>query len=122
MPQEFDIKCVVSEEDVPGGLKVDALPKSYARYKKLFEAAREVRKIDDFRNAVADAGRTYSPALVANYAYDLAKEYNQFYHDFSILKEENEPVRNLRLELSAVTARTLKAGLALLGIEVPERM
>ncbi|MDE6397907.1 MAG: DEAD/DEAH box helicase family protein [Clostridiales bacterium] len=49
MPQEFDIKCVVSEEDVPGGLKVDALPKSYARYKKLFEAAREVRKIDDFR-------------------------------------------------------------------------
>ena len=81
-----------------------------------------IQKIDDFRNVVAEAGKKYSPAVIAKYCYELAKEYNQFYHDFSILKEENEPVRNLRLELSAVTARTLKAGLALLGIEVPERM
>lgn len=81
-----------------------------------------IQKIDDFRNIVAEAGKKYSPAVIAKYCYELAKEYNQFYHDFSILKEENEPVRNLRLELSAVTARTLKAGLALLGIEVPERM
>lgn len=81
-----------------------------------------IQKIDDFRNVVAEAGKKYSPAVIAKYCYELAKEYNQFYHDFSILREENEPVRNLRLELSAVTARTLKAGLALLGIEVPERM
>lgn len=81
-----------------------------------------IQKIDDFRNVVAEAGKKYSPAVIAKYCYELAKEYNQFYHDFSILKEENKPVRNLRLELSAVTARTLKAGLALLGIEVPERM
>ncbi len=81
-----------------------------------------IQKIDDFRNVVAEAGKKYSPAVIAKYCYELAKEYNQFYHDFSILKEGNEPVRNLRLELSAVTARTLKAGLALLGIEVPERM
>ena len=81
-----------------------------------------IQKIDDFRNVVAEAGKKYSPAVIAKYCYELAKEYNQFYHAFSILKEENEPVRNLRLELSAVTARTLKAGLALLGIEVPERM
>ena len=81
-----------------------------------------ILKIDDFRNVVAEAGKKYSPAVIAKYCYELAKEYNQFYHDFSILKEGNEPVRNLRLELSAVTARTLKAGLALLGIEVPERM
>lgn len=81
-----------------------------------------IQKIDDFRNVVAEAGKKYSPAVIAKYCFELAKEYNQFYHDFSILKEENEPVRNLRLELSAVTARTLKAGLALLGIEVPERM
>ena len=81
-----------------------------------------IQKIDDFRNVVAEAGKKYSPAVIAKYCYELAKEYNQFYHDFSILKEENEPVRNLRLELSAVTARTLKAGLSLLGIEVPERM
>ena len=81
-----------------------------------------IQKIDDFRNLVAEAGKKYSPAVIAKYCFELAKEYNQFYHDFSILKEENKPVRNLRLELSAITARTLKAGLALLGIEVPERM
>ncbi len=81
-----------------------------------------IQKIADFRNVVADAGRKYSPAVIAKYCFELAKEYNQFYHDFSILKEEDESKRSLRLKLSAVTARTLKAGLALLGIEVPERM
>jgi len=81
-----------------------------------------IQKIDDFRNVVTEAGRNYSPAVIANYCYDLAKEYNQFYHDFSILREEDEAKRNLRLKLSEVTARTLKAGLSLLGIEVPERM
>lgn len=81
-----------------------------------------IQKIDDFRNVVTEAGRNYSPAVIANYCYDLAKEYNQFYHDFSILREEDEAKRNLRLTLSEVTARTLKAGLSLLGIEVPERM
>lgn len=81
-----------------------------------------IRKIDDFRNAVADAGRTYSPALVANYAYDLAKEYNQFYHDYSILREEDAAVRNQRLLISWVVARTLRSAMSLLGIEMPERM
>lgn len=81
-----------------------------------------IQKIADFRNIVADAGRKYSPAVIAKYCFELSKEYNQFYHDFSILKEEDETKRNLRLKLSEVTARTLKAGLALLGIEVPERM
>lgn len=81
-----------------------------------------IRKLDDFRNVVADAGENYSPALIANYCYDLAKEYNQFYHDFSILKEENKGVRNLRLLISEVTARTLRTGMGLLGIEMPERM
>ena len=81
-----------------------------------------IQKIADFRNVVADAGRKYSPAVIAKYCFELAKEYNQFYHDFSILKEEDEAKRNLRLRLSDVTARTLKSGLALLGIEVPERM
>lgn len=81
-----------------------------------------IQKIADFRNIVADAGRKYSPAVIAKYCFELSKEYNQFYHDFSILKQEDEAKRNLRLKLSEVTARTLKAGLALLGIEVPERM
>lgn len=81
-----------------------------------------IQKIADFRNVVADAGRKYSPAVIAKYCFELAKEYNQFYHDFSILKEEDASKRNLRLKLSEVTARTLKTGLALLGMEVPERM
>jgi len=81
-----------------------------------------IQKIADFPSVVAEAGRNYSPALVANYAYDLAKEYNQFYHDYPILREENADVRDFRLLLSAVTARTLKSACALLGIEMPERM
>lgn len=81
-----------------------------------------IRKVDDFRNVVADAANSCSPALVANYAYDLAKEYNQFYHDYSILREEDTAARNRRLLLSWVTARTLKAAMSLLGIEMPERM
>ena len=81
-----------------------------------------VRKVADFRNVVAEAGRNCSPAVIANYAYDLAKEYNQFYHDYSILREENPAVKEMRLLLSFVVARTLKSAMSLLGIEMPERM
>ena len=81
-----------------------------------------IRKVDDFRNVVADAGKNCSPALVANYAYDLAKEYNQFYHDYSILREEDKQKRDLRLLLSYTVARTLREAMGLLGIEMPERM
>lgn len=81
-----------------------------------------IQNIASFPAVVADAGREYSPSLIANYAYDLVKEYNQFYHDFSILKEENEEVRNMRLVLSANVAKVVKAAMALLGIDVPERM
>lgn len=76
----------------------------------------------DFPSVVQSAGQTYSPALIANYVYDLVKLYNQFYHDCSILKEENAAVRSLRLELSRQTARVIKTGMSLLGIQVPERM
>lgn len=81
-----------------------------------------IRKVADFLSVVAEAGRNYSPAVVANYAYDLAKEYNQFYHDYSILREENPARRELRLLLSYTVARTLKGAMSLLGIEMPERM
>ena len=81
-----------------------------------------IQKIADFPQTVAEAGRIYSPALIANYCYDLAKEYNQFYHDYQILREADPATRCLRLNLSAVTARTLRAGVSLLGIEMPERM
>ncbi|MBD5307652.1 MAG: arginine--tRNA ligase [Bacteroides sp.] len=81
-----------------------------------------IQRLADFPQVVAEAGRSYSPALIANYAYDLVKEYNQFYHDCSILKEENEAQRSLRLVLSDATARTVKTAMGLLGIEMPERM
>lgn len=81
-----------------------------------------IRKIADYKGVVEEAGRNFSPALIANYAYDLAKEFNQYYHDYPVLREENEAVRSQRLRLSAVTARTLKSAMSLLGIEMPERM
>lgn len=81
-----------------------------------------IQKVADFPGVVAEAGKSYSPALIANYAYDLAKEYNQFYHDYSILKEEDADKRDFRLLLSFVVARTLKGAMSLLGIEMPERM
>ncbi|MDE6575774.1 MAG: arginine--tRNA ligase, partial [Muribaculaceae bacterium] len=81
-----------------------------------------IQRLNDFPSVVAEAGRNYSPALIANYAYDLVKEYNQFYHDCSILREENKELRSMRLTLSNVTARTVKTAMGLLGINVPERM
>lgn len=71
---------------------------------------------------VKQAGDEFSPAVVANYAYDLVKEYNQFYHDFSILKETDDAVRNMRLLLSANVAKVVKNAMNLLGIDVPDRM
>ena len=81
-----------------------------------------VQRLADFPAVVAEAGRTYSPALIANYVYDLVKEYNQFYHECSILRESDEAVRSLRLCLSEVTADVVRRGMSLLGISVPERM
>lgn len=101
-----------------GGVDMDSKPASEPNEKE----ATLIQKVADFPTVVKEAGRTYSPALIANYCYDLAKEYNQFYHDYSILKEEDEQKRRLRLLLSAVVARTLKEGVALLGMEMPERM
>ena len=76
----------------------------------------------DFASVIKEAGSEYSPAIVANYIYDLVKEYNQFYHDFSILREENSEVKAFRLVLSSNVAKVVKSGMSLLGIDVPERM
>jgi len=81
-----------------------------------------IRLLNAFPDTVSEAAQAYSPAVVANYLYDLAKEYNQFYHDYSILKEENADKRTIRLLLSELTGRVLKNGMGLLGIDVPERM
>lgn len=81
-----------------------------------------IQRLADFPSVVSEAGASYSPALIANYVYELVKEYNQFYHDCSILREENPQVRSMRLALSDATARIIKRGMSLLGINVPERM
>ncbi len=81
-----------------------------------------IQALADFPSVVAAAGQSYSPALIANYVYDLVKLYNQFYHDCSILKEADTAVRSLRLTLSEQTARVVETGMKLLGISVPERM
>ena len=81
-----------------------------------------IQMVADFAAIVKQAGEDYSPSIIANYAYDLVKEYNQFYHDFSILREENEAVKVFRLALSENVAKVVRLGMGLLGIEVPDRM
>jgi len=81
-----------------------------------------VRSIAVFPNVVKEAGAAFSPAVIANYVYELAKEYNQFYHDSPILYEENADLREMRLSLSHAVAEVIKKGMWLLGIDVPERM
>ena len=81
-----------------------------------------IHMVADFAAVVKQAGEDYSPSIIANYTYDLVKEYNQFYHDFSILREENEAVKVFRIALSANVAKVVRLGMSLLGIEVPSRM
>ena len=81
-----------------------------------------LKNIYSYPEIVNEAGNGLSPAIIANYTYDLVKNYNQFYHDFSILKEENEDLRKFRLMLSKVVVNIIKSAMDLLGIEVPERM
>lgn len=98
------------------------LPATFAGFTISTKEQELIAKVAEYADVVEEAARTYSPAVIANYVYDLVKEYNQFYHEFSILKEENEELRDFRLALSEVVARTIAAGFSLLGIEMPERM
>ena len=81
-----------------------------------------IQKMNDYGVAVADAGTNYNPAGIANYCYELTKEFNQFYHDYSILNADTPELKTSRLVLAANVAKILRNGMALLGIEVPERM
>ncbi len=81
-----------------------------------------IQSVANFAAIVRQAGQDYSPSVIANYCYDLVKEYNQFYHDYSILHEENADVKVFRLTLSQEVAKVVRLGMGLLGIEVPERM
>jgi len=81
-----------------------------------------VKRISLFPAAVEEAGDNYSPAIIANYCYELVKEFNQFYHDHSILGEANESVKNFRLVLASAVGQVVQTGMGLLGVEMPERM
>ncbi len=112
--------CSVLRKAEEAGLKIaDKIDAATQLNEKEMQLA---KLIFDFPAVVADAGTNYSPALIANHLYSLAKEYNQFYHDCSILKEEDANVREFRLALSKLTAKVIKTGAALMGIQVPERM
>ena len=83
---------------------------------------RIVQQLNLYRQKLAEAAASFSPAVIANYAYDLAKEFNQYYHDTQILKESDDAVRSARLALIKSVSEVLAATMALLGIELPERM
>ena len=105
-----------AERDIPLETKFENYPDLSAKEKDL------IKRISLFHEIVKEAGKNYSPALIANYCYELVKEYNQFYQDHSILNEPVTEVRNLRLIISESTGKIIKTGMHLLGIEVPERM
>ncbi len=81
-----------------------------------------IQKMNEYAAVVAQAGKDYSPSGIANYCYELTKDFNQFYHDYSILNADTPEEKTTRLVLAQNVAKILKNGMALLGIEVPERM
>ena len=81
-----------------------------------------LKRISLFPAAIKEAGENYSPAIIANYCYDLVKEFNQFYHDHSILGECNSDIMNFRLVLASSVGTVIQKGMKLLGIEMPGRM
>ena len=101
---------IVIPEQIPAGIELSEKEEGL------------IQMVADFAVVVKQAGEDYSPSIIANYTYDLVKEYNQFYHDFSILREENEAVKVFRIALSANVAKVVRLGMSLLGIEVPSRM
>jgi len=100
-----------------------AIPSSLSENLSLNEKERElILKLESYRDVVAQAGRDYSPSVIANYCYELTKEFNQFYHDYSILGADTLQEKEIRLVLAQNVAKVIRNGLDLLGIEVPERM
>lgn len=112
--------CSVLRKAKDQGLEISALLDVSTPVNQKEEAL--IQRLAEYADIVKEAGDTFSPACIANYIYDLVKEFNQFYHDYSILSETNEAIRQMRLMLSANTAKIIRSGMALLGIEVPDRM
>jgi arginyl-tRNA synthetase len=106
-----------SEKELVLKEQINILPEEVS-----FKEKELMKRIALFPEVVKDAGINYSPAIVANYCFELAKEFNQFYHDHPILSESQEPTRDLRLLISATVGKVIKSGMKLLGIEVPDRM
>ena len=101
-----------------GGIAMDG----YEHAELLGDEVELIKALTEYPAVVRTAGEQFAPSVIAAYAYDLAKQFNGYYHDHSILKEEDANIRAMRLSLAAVVARTLKSAMALLGINVPERM
>ncbi len=90
---------------------------------KLSEKEKELlKRLSLYPSVVKEAGDNYSPAVIANYCYELVKEFNQFYHDHSILGVDDLDVMNFRLVIASAVGKVVKSGMALLGVEMPERM
>ncbi len=98
------------------------IPESISDYEPNAKEVELIQKVSDYTAVVEQAGKDYAPSVVANYCYELTKAFNQFYHDYSVLKTKQYDERAFRLLLSANVARTIRKGMDLLGIEVPERM
>ncbi len=113
------IKSVLRRAESASVAPAESLGRDYPILPKEIEL---VKLLTEFRGTVSLAAENLSPALIANYVYDLVKEFNQYYHDYSILGEENEAIKKGRLLLARQVARVVSEGMALLGIEVPERM
>ncbi len=103
-------------------LKIDFTQSKYEGHVPETKEKALIKLLHDFPSVIVTAGEALSPAPIANFSFEIAKEYNQFYHDLSILKEEDEVKRDFRLALSDFTARTLRSAMHLLGIVLPDRM
>ena len=110
--------CSVLRKAEAQGLQPAILPEALPSTKEI----RLIKLMETYPSKVAEAGAAYSPALIANYAYELAKEFNQYYHDTPILKEENTALLRFRLELISAIAKVLVKAMDILGIELPQRM
>ena len=95
---------------------------NFVKASLLAEEVELIKALTDYPTVVRTAGEQFSPSVIAAYAYDLAKQFNGYYHDHSILKEEDSAVRSLRLKLASEVARVIRSAMSLLGINVPERM
>ena len=113
------IRSIMRKAEAEGIVLPSVLPHTLPLNEKEVQL---IQKLNSFETVVEQAGKDYSPSGIANYCYDLTKDFNQFYHDYSILNAESAEAKTLRLVLAKNVAKTIKNGMQLLGIEVPERM